>query len=98
MAEKLLRLKRTDMCGELKESDVGRKLVVSGWVQSRRDLGGIIFITLRDRTGYIQVVFNQEHNLDLFNLADKVRPEYVMAVEISSGSPLLRIISSTSLE
>lgn len=81
MAEKLLRLKRTDMCGTLKESDVERKLVVSGWVQSRRDLGGIIFITLRDKTGYIQVVFNQEHNLELFQLADKVRPEYVLAVE-----------------
>lgn len=81
MAEKLLRLKRTDMCGELKEAQVEQKVVVSGWVQSRRDLGGIIFITLRDRTGFIQVVFNQELNAKLFEIADKVRPEYVMAVE-----------------
>ncbi len=81
MAEKLLRLKRTDMCGELKEAQVEQKVVVSGWVQSRRDLGGIIFITLRDRTGYIQIVFNQELDAKLFEIADKVRPEYVMAVE-----------------
>ena len=81
MSEKLLRLKRTDMCGTLGEAQIDKKLVVSGWVQSRRDLGGIIFITLRDRTGFIQIVFNQETNKELFDIADSVRSEYVLAVE-----------------
>ncbi len=81
MAEKLLRLKRTDMCTKVSESHIGKKVVVSGWVQSRRDLGGLIFITLRDRTGIIQTVFNQSENEELYNIADMVRSEFVLAIE-----------------
>lgn len=81
MAEKLLRLKRTDMCGTVSEDQIGQKIVVSGWVQSRRDLGGIIFITLRDRSGLIQIVFNQNDQKELFDTADSVRSEYVLSVE-----------------
>ena len=81
MSEKLLRLKRTDMCGTINETHLGKNVVVCGWVQDRRDLGSIIFLTLRDRSGIIQVYFDQNENTELFNIADSVRSEYVLAIE-----------------
>ncbi|SHE49737.1 aspartyl-tRNA synthetase [Caldanaerobius fijiensis DSM 17918] len=79
MGELLSGLKRTHMCGLLTENEVGREAVVMGWVQRRRDLGGLIFIDLRDRTGIVQVVFDQSLG-DVFRKAEKVRNEYVLAV------------------
>ena len=72
-------LRRTDMCGTLRPSDAGKKAVLMGWVSRRRDLGNIIFIDLRDRTGITQVVFNRELNPKAHDRAEELRNEYVIA-------------------
>ena len=79
MGESIKGLKRTHMCGELTSQNVGEDVVLMGWVQRRRDLGGLIFVTLRDRTGIIQLVFDQEESSDLFDKAATLRSEYVIA-------------------
>ncbi|MGH7949116.1 MAG: aspartate--tRNA ligase [Candidatus Binataceae bacterium] len=71
---------RTDYCGALRASDAGREVALWGWVQTRRDHGGLIFIDLRDREGIIQLVFNPELRAEPHKIADKVRSEYYMAV------------------
>jgi aspartyl-tRNA synthetase len=68
------------MCGALRSSDAGKKAVLMGWVNRRRDLGSIIFIDLRDRTGVTQVVFNRELNPTAHDKAELLRNEYVIAV------------------
>jgi aspartyl-tRNA synthetase len=73
-------LKRTHMCGALRSSDAGKKAVLMGWVNRRRDLGSIIFIDLRDRTGVTQVVVNRELNSAAHDKAELLRNEYVIAV------------------
>jgi aspartyl-tRNA synthetase len=73
-------LKRTHMCGALRLSDAGKKAVLMGWVNRRRDLGSIIFIDLRDRTGVTQVVVNRELNAAAHDKAEQLRNEYVIAV------------------
>ena len=80
MSETIKGMKRTHRCTELKPSDVGREVVVMGWVQRRRDLGKLIFVTLRDRSGIIQVVFNSETDPELHDKASQVRSEFVLAV------------------
>lgn len=80
MGEALNGLKRTIMCGELREEHIGSKVTVMGWVQRNRNLGGLEFLDLRDRTGILQVVFGEEINKKAFEKADKVRPEYCIAV------------------
>ncbi|KRQ87529.1 Aspartate--tRNA ligase [Caloramator mitchellensis] len=80
MAEALRGLKRTNMCGELNQEFVGKEVVLMGWVQKRRDLGGLIFADLRDRTGIVQVVFGEEINSEAFKKAEAIRSEYVIAV------------------
>ncbi|CCJ34676.1 aspartate--tRNA ligase [Caloramator australicus] len=80
MAEALKGLKRTHMCGELRENHVGQNVVLMGWVQKRRDFGGLIFTDLRDRTGIVQVVFGEEINKEAFIKAQELRSEYVIAV------------------
>lgn len=72
---------RTYYCGEIKEENIGEIVTLKGWVQKRRDLGGLIFIDLRDRTGIVQIVFNPEVSKDALELADKVRNEYVLSVQ-----------------
>jgi aspartyl-tRNA synthetase len=74
-------LRRSDYCGDLRPSDVGREVVLMGWVQRRRDHGGVIFIDLRDREGIVQVVFNPEINPEVHAKAHTVRSEYVLAVK-----------------
>src|SRR5262250_2082198 len=73
-------LRRTHMCGALRPSDSGKKAVLMGWVGRRRDLGSIIFVDLRDRTGITQVVFNRELNGAVHDKAEDLRNEYVIAV------------------
>jgi len=74
-------LKRTGYCGDLSKKDVNREVTLLGWVQRRRDLGGLIFIELRDRQGITQVVFNPEINPQAHEKAQSVRSEYVLAVQ-----------------
>ncbi|HEY3413217.1 MAG TPA: aspartate--tRNA ligase [Armatimonadota bacterium] len=70
---------RTIWCGELRLEHIGQTVTVNGWVQKRRDHGGVIFIDLRDRTGLVQTVAHEEQ-ADARNAADEARPEYVMSV------------------
>ncbi len=72
-------LRRTHMCGTLRPSDAGNPAVLMGWVNRRRDLGNLVFIDLRDRTGVTQVVFNRELNAAAHDKADLLRNEYVIA-------------------
>ncbi len=72
--------KRTATCGELRPADEGRPVTLTGWVGIRRDLGGVVFIDLRDRYGVTQVVFNQESGADVYRLAGELRNEYVVSV------------------
>ena len=77
--ETLQGLKRTHKCGELREANIGEQVTVMGWAQAYRNLGGVIFIDLRDRSGIVQLVFNGENEKELFDKADTVRCEYVLA-------------------
>ncbi|MGF7431517.1 aspartate--tRNA ligase [Thermoanaerobacterium thermosaccharolyticum] len=79
MGEQLSGMKRTHMCGELTLDDVGKSVIVMGWVQRRRDLGGLIFLELRDRTGLIQIVCSEQLSKEAFDKAQHVRNEYVLA-------------------
>lgn len=72
---------RTYFCGEVPEKAIGEKVTLKGWVQKRRDLGGLIFIDLRDRTGLVQIVFNPDVSPEALSLAEKVRTEYVLDVK-----------------
>jgi len=72
-------LRRTHMCGALRLSDAGKKVALMGWVNRRRDLGQIIFVDLRDRTGVTQVVFNHELNAAVHQKAEALRNEFVIA-------------------
>ncbi len=74
-------MKRTHRATELDIENVGEIVTLNGWINTRRDHGGLIFIDLRDRSGLIQIVFSPEVNQDAFHLAEQVRSEYVVAVE-----------------
>ncbi|HIU50031.1 MAG TPA: aspartate--tRNA ligase [Candidatus Limousia pullorum] len=81
MAEFMTGLKRTDYCGDLRTSDIGREVTVCGWVQRQRDLGQLIFIDLRDRTGIVQLAFDNETDRTIFEKAFAARSEYVLAAK-----------------
>lgn len=74
-------MKRTHQCGTISAEHIGQTVTLNGWVQTRRDLGGVLFIDLRDRSGLVQVVFNPAYSGDALGIADKVRSEYVIAVK-----------------
>ena len=71
---------RTYYCGEITEQAIGEEVVLKGWVQRRRDLGGLIFIDLRDRTGIVQIVFNPETSKEALEIAENIRNEFVIDV------------------
>ena len=71
-------IKRTDYCGTLNAEFVGKEVTVAGWVQRRRDLGALIFIDLRDRTGVVQLAFDDNTDREVFDKAFTVRSEYVL--------------------
>jgi aspartyl-tRNA synthetase len=78
---KLDGFKRTHKCEEIKKSDEKKEVTIMGWVQKRRDHGGVIFIDLRDRSGFVQVVFNPNINKEAFSEANQLRSEYVIALK-----------------
>ena len=80
MSEFMSGLKRTHYCGTLRQEHVGKEVVVCGWVQRQRDLGQLIFVDLRDRTGILQLAFGDTTDRQIFEKAAAVRAEYVLAV------------------
>ena len=80
MGELLNGLKRTHRCTEVTEGDIRKVVTLMGWAQRRRDLGNLIFVWLRDRTGIIQVVFDASKDQALFDKASRIRSEFVLAV------------------
>ena len=75
MAESIKGLRRTDYCGVFREADAGREVTVFGWVQRQRDLGQLIFVDLRDRTGIVQLAFDQDTAKEVFEKAFTLRSE-----------------------
>ncbi len=86
-------LRRTHMCGALRASDAGKKAILMGWVNKRRDLGSLIFVDLRDRTGVTQVVINAERDAAIHEKTEALRNEYVIAV---TGTVKLRDSSTVN--
>lgn len=72
---------RTYNCGEVPQSSIGETIELKGWVQKRRDLGGLIFLDLRDRTGLVQIVFNPDVSAEALKTAESVRNEYVLYIK-----------------
>lgn len=92
MAELMGNLKRSHYCGDLRESDIGSTVTVMGWVQRQRDLGSLVFIDLRDRSGIVQLAFDENSDKEIFDKAFRARSEYVLAAvgtvrERSSKNP-----------
>ena len=81
MAEFMTGLKRSHYCGDLRITDVGKEVVVCGWVQRQRDLGQLIFIDLRDRTGIVQLAFTDTTDKEIFDKAFAARSEYVLCAK-----------------
>lgn len=81
MAEFMTGLKRTHYCGELRASDIDKEVVVCGWVQRQRDLGQLIFIDLRDRTGIVQLAFDDNTDREIFDKAFTARSEFVLCAK-----------------
>ena len=83
--------KKTNSCGELRENDIGKEVILMGWAQSRRDHGGLIFIDLRDREGISQIVFDSKDSAEAHEKAHIIKNEYVLAVK---GKVVFRLASS----
>jgi len=80
LSEFITRKKRTHYCGAVGIDDIGKDVILMGWVHRRRDHGGVIFVDLRDREGLVQVVFNPETNPETHREAHRIRSEFVLAV------------------
>lgn len=81
MAESMRGLHRSHRCTEVSNSNIGEKVTVMGWVQKRRNLGSLIFVDLRDRSGILQLVFDEDSiGKEGFEKAGTLRSEYVIAV------------------
>ncbi|MFD7520953.1 aspartate--tRNA ligase [Paenibacillus chitinolyticus] len=72
---------KTHHCGQLTKANIGETVILNGWVQRRRDLGGVLFIDLRDRSGLVQIVFNPDFSGEALAVGDRARNEYVLAVK-----------------
>ncbi|MGB6407745.1 MAG: aspartate--tRNA ligase [Planococcus donghaensis] len=74
-------MSRTHYCGEVNESVIGQRVTLKGWVQKRRDLGGLIFVDVRDRSGIVQVVFNPEISKEAAAIGESLRNEFVVHID-----------------
>ena len=81
MGESLGNMKRSYYCGDLRQTHIGEKVTLMGWVQKKRNLGGLIFTDLRDRSGIVQIVFDTEISEETFNKANNLKGEFVIAIE-----------------
>lgn len=79
--ETLNGLKRTHYCGDLRANNIDEEVVLMGWVQKKRNLGGLVFVDLRDRSGLCQIIFDTDVDADAFAKAEKLGSEYVIAVK-----------------
>ena len=101
MSESMHGLKRTHRCTELSAANVGQEVIVMGWVQRRRNLGQILFITLRDRSGLLQLSFNENTEKELFEKAETLRSEYVIAargIVVSRGADANKSMQTGDIE
>lgn len=101
MSESMQGLKRTHRCTELSSANVGQEVVVMGWVQRRRNLGQILFITLRDRSGLLQLSFGEQTDKEVFEKAETLRSEYVIAargIVVSRGSDANKSMKTGDIE
>jgi len=89
--EKLGSWKKSHSCGELRKRDIGKNITLMGWIQSRRDHGGLIFIDLRDRKGMTQIVFDPEESTEAHQKVHNIKNEYVAAVK---GKVVPRLVGS----
>ena len=95
--ETLEGMKRTHHCGELRESEVGQEVTVCGWVSRRRDHGGLIFVDLRDRSGYVQVVYDEaKMGEGTFHKAESLRSEFVIQT-MKQIMAMARAMASTTM-
>ena len=86
MAESMVGLKRTHRCTEVTTAHIGQEVTVMGWVQKSRNKGGIIFVDLRDRSGILQIIFEENDcGAENFAKAEKLRSEFVVAVTGRGG-------------
>ena len=101
MSESMQGLKRTHRCTELSSANVGQEVVVMGWVQRRRNLGQILFITLRDRSGLLQLSFGEQTDKEVFEKAETLRSEYVIAargIVVSRGTDTNKSMKTGDIE
>lgn len=101
MSESMHGLKRTHRCTELSLANIGQEVVVMGWVQRRRNLGQILFITLRDRSGLLQLSFGEQTDKEVFEKAETLRSEYVIAargVVVSRGADSNKSMKTGDIE
>lgn len=101
MSESMQGLKRTHRCTELSAQNVGEEIVVMGWVQRRRNLGQILFITLRDRSGLLQLSFGEQTDKAVFEKAETLRSEYVIAargIVVSRGADSNKSMKTGDIE
>lgn len=101
MSESMHGLKRTHRCTELSLANVGQEVVVMGWVQRRRNLGQILFITLRDRSGLLQLAFGEQTDKAVFEKAETLRSEYVIAARgtvVSRGADSNKTMATGDIE
>ena len=80
MGDTIKDIQRTHLCGEITKAENTEKVTIMGWVQKRRDHGGVIFADIRDRSGIVQVVFNPDLDDESFAKAEELRSEYVVAL------------------
>jgi len=74
-------LKRTHMCGQLRSDQIGNRVVLNGWVQRKRNLGGLIFVDLRDKSGLVQIVFDKDISAEALYKSDSIKSEYVIGIK-----------------